>query len=282
MNTQLFDEDRIEDLRRRIAARHEEIGGPPAEIGLVPLELKCSMASCKHGRHCLDHLRKPRPGTERVRPGHCRDCGDLIVDFDYEATNAYDEAAAVEKVVLNQQCELIRAHYWHVPIDQWAYNQARRFGMTELRKRLEARVISTLTDPSPYGGRSAPYSRQILAYAQHATATCCRRCAAYWHGLPADVQVRPTDTQLRHVVAVANMYLDIRLPALPAEPEVPVPGIRTEMLPGRDAIATIDDHLISDLGAGIDPAGMVMPIRSRVHVEDRRGSLLLTQELDLR
>ncbi|GJJ16328.1 DUF4186 family protein [Mycolicibacterium mageritense] len=282
MNAITFDDDEIERLRQRIEAVHAQQVTGLAPLGLVPLKLSCWMASCKHGRHCLDYLRRPHKGCGRVQPGQCRDCGQPIVDFCYNTPESItDECEHIAHQVLDQQSELIRAHYWHVPIDQWAYNSARRLGKEEVRRRVERRVIAALAEPGAYNGRSAPYSKDIIAYAQHATATCCRRCASYWHGLPSDAAVRPSAAQLRHAVTIALTWLDIRLPDLPVDPDTAVPVIRKDDLPARNATAALDDKLLNAFGAGADPAGLVMPVHSAVHVSDTRGSLLLLRELDL-
>lgn len=281
MNTVTFDDDEIERLRRRIDVVHAQGGADLAPLGLVPLKLGCWMASCQHGRHCVDYLRKPRKGAERIEPGHCRDCGARIVDFCYTTHDeTADECAHIAHQVIDQQAELIRAHYWHVPIDRWAYNQALRLGKAALRRKIEKRVISALDEPDAFSSRSAPLARDIVAYAQHATATCCRRCASCWHGLPSDASVRPSEAQLRHTVAIALTWLDVRLPELPIDP-APVANIREKDLPTRDLITEFDDRLMDAFGSGADPAGLVMPLQSAVHVREARGSLLLLRELDL-
>lgn len=283
MNNGHFDDETLERLRNRIDTLHAEQPMGPAPLGLIPLRLSCWMTSCQHGRHCLDYLRQPRKGFARVEPGHCRDCGERIVDFNYEPCGTgQDGSEHIAHQVLDQQSELIRAHYWHVPIDQWAYNSARRLGMAELRRRLERRVVAAVADPNVFNGRSAPYAKDILAYAQHASATCCRRCAAYWHGLPSDPSDRPSEGQIKHAVAVAHTWLDVRLPELSLDPETSVSPIRTASLPTRDQINALDDDLLSSFGTGADPAGLVMPVQSHVHVADARSSLLLVRELDLR
>lgn len=282
MNTLTFDDDEIEHLRQRIEAVHAQKVTGLAPVGLIPLKLTCWMASCKHGRHCLDYLRKPRKGAERIEPGRCRDCGEQIVDLPHNAPESVlAEREELSHTIIDQQSELIRAHYWHVPIDQWAYNSARRLGKAELRRRIEARVLAALVAPGPFDGRSASYSKDIIAYAQHATATCCRRCASYWHGLPNDANIRPTEAQVRHVLAIASAWVDVRLPDLSPVPERHVNQIRRDILPSRETVNLLDENLMNLFAAGTDPAGLLMPDSSNVQVADTRSSLLLLPELNL-
>ena len=61
-----------------------------------------------------------------------------------------------------------------------------------------------------FDGRQTGLSGNVLFYAQHATATCCRKCVSYWHGIPAD---RPLDDEeARYCEALVVAYLDERLP----------------------------------------------------------------------
>ena len=51
-----------------------------------------------------------------------------------------------------------------------------------------------------------------IHYAQHATASCCRKCMEYWHGIPQTQTL--TDEQIEYFVELAMMYLKDRLPDL--------------------------------------------------------------------
>ncbi|HYW92255.1 MAG TPA: DUF4186 domain-containing protein [Gammaproteobacteria bacterium] len=54
-------------------------------------------------------------------------------------------------------------------------------------------------------GRQTPMGRHPVFVAQHATATCCRRCLARWHGIPAGRAL--TDAEKVHVLAVIRRWL---------------------------------------------------------------------------
>lgn len=275
-----FDPEFIERLREQIQIKQEELSAGPAGPGMVPLKIACTMTSCSHGRHCLDHLRQPRKDQDPTAPGSCRDCGVPVVDLPSFVDLNYGDPELLIATSVNQQHELIRAHYWHVPIDQWANNQALRLGRKELHRRVEQQVLKAMTSTDIWAGRAAPYSRNIIAYAQHATGTCCRSCAAYWHGLPRDRDVAPTDEQLKHVVWAARSWVDIRLHDLPDLGQT-VDGIARSTLPGDLEISELDDSLMSQLSDGADPAGLVAPEATQLQITPARGALVIARSISL-
>ena len=281
MTVQRYDSGFIRELRERIEIRQAELDAGPAETGLVPLALQCAMSACKNGRHCLDHLRRPRKGDPMVHPGQCRDCGAMLFDLPGPGGRNYGDLEAIFETCSEQQSELIRAHYWHVQIDQWAYNQARRLGLNEVRQRVAATVTAAMTSTDSWAGRAAPYHKNIVAYAQHATATCCRRCAAYWHGLPPETSEPPTQGQLDHVVSAALAWVEVRLADLPTEGENHVPHIRAKDMPSPDRMSELDDSVFEALGHGQDPVGLLVPVSSLLEIKPSRGSLLIQRQLPL-
>jgi hypothetical protein len=63
-----------------------------------------------------------------------------------------------------------------------------------------------------------------IFYAQHATATCCRTCLAYWHDIPKGRSL--TVEELDYCARLLDLYLDRRLPELDDEP-IQVPRRRS-------------------------------------------------------
>lgn len=47
-------------------------------------------------------------------------------------------------------------------------------------------------------GRQTPMRNHPVFTAQHATATCCRRCLEKWHGIPPGIEL--TDVQQAYIV----------------------------------------------------------------------------------
>ena len=52
----------------------------------------------------------------------------------------------------------------------------------------------------------------MYPYAQHATATCCRTCLEYWHGIPRGRAL--SDDELDYCAELACRYIEDRLPEL--------------------------------------------------------------------
>ena len=266
------DQVTLDEIRRQLKAAEEQIAAEPAGVGLVPLRIACVMSSCAHGRHCLNYLRRSPKGRDMTKPGHCRDCGAFVVALPVADGRRYGNPDELVQTCLAQQNELIRAHYWHVPIDQWAMNQARRWGRRQLHERVAVAVRAALVDAGPFTSRSASYGKSIVAYAQHATASCCRPCARYWHGTPLDRP--PSPGQLQHVITAAQSYLDIRLPSLAEDPEsaASVGVIRSSMRPNGELLSQLDEMLEQELSAGTDPTGLLTPDRTSLRLGNDRNS----------
>ncbi|CAN5198226.1 hypothetical protein BH20GEM2_BH20GEM2_11270 [soil metagenome] len=54
-------------------------------------------------------------------------------------------------------------------------------------------------------GRQTPFGKHPAFLAQHATATCCRRCLEKWHHIPRGRPLRPDEQ--RYVVEVLGRWL---------------------------------------------------------------------------
>ena len=79
-------------------------------------------------------------------------------------------------------------------------------GWAVLRAQAEKVVRERLAAAHPADdGRQTPMRGHPVFKAQHATATCCRRCLAKWHGIPAD---RPlTEAEIGYVSAMILGWL---------------------------------------------------------------------------
>lgn len=84
-----------------------------------------------------------------------------------------------------------RNNWWKAELDEKAraqlilddkalYNSAK----IRLRNSI-GKGYGTGAKSAPFAdGRQTPYSGNLLFYAQHGTATCCRRCLAKWYDIP--------------------------------------------------------------------------------------------------
>jgi hypothetical protein len=195
----------------------EDVDAGPRK--LEPLKITCTSTACNDGLHCFRQARKSAEG--HVVGGRCRDCGAELIDFPrVHRRNLGD----LQYTFRSLKYELIRHHFWHLEIDQRAKNYARRKGKAGMRAAAERRIRKSVGSAEPsFDGRQTGTSGNPLFYAQHATASCCRKCIEYWHGVE---QGRPlTEGEVQYLTALVNMFIDERLPGL-TETGEKVPPIR--------------------------------------------------------
>lgn len=196
------------------------VGAPPPV--LKPLNLSCTNSDCTNDLHCfLQKTQKPRP-----HGGPCRDCGKVLVDFARVQSRKLED---VENTFDALGSEWIRHEFWERPFDQHAVNHARRKGKrimlgVEAAKRIRQSVGKVR---HPREGVQTPYSGNILYYAQHSVAACCRRCIEYWHGIPGGAPL--TEENIEYLTALVVRYVELRFPELNEDP-MKVPPIRRPRL----------------------------------------------------
>jgi hypothetical protein len=88
---------------------------------------------------------------------------------------------------------------------------AQKKGKSRIRVAAEKRIRSSVGPAQPFhDGYQTPKSGNALYYAQHATASCCRKCIEEWHGIPRGQQL--TEEQIMYLVDLIMLYLQERLP----------------------------------------------------------------------
>ncbi|MFX0116112.1 MAG: DUF4186 family protein [Candidatus Hodarchaeota archaeon] len=185
---------------------------------LEPLKISCKSADCERGLHCFVRTRKMKITNPA---GQCIYCGVKLVD----SKRMYKrDIADAEYTFKTLKYEMWRHYYWHIEIDQKAINYARRKGIVGMRAAAEARIRNSVGAANPYkDGIQTPKKGNALYYAQHATATCCRKCIEDWHGIPIGQPL--TDDQTRYFQELIMLYIEERLPFLTEHGEY-VPPIR--------------------------------------------------------
>lgn len=81
-----------------------------------------------------------------------------------------------------------------------------RHGTAGMRSHAAHFVGQRLAPAQPANdGRQTPMRNHPVFVAQHATATCCRRCLARWHGIPAGKPLGAAEQA--YVLAVIERWL---------------------------------------------------------------------------
>jgi hypothetical protein len=185
---------------------------------LKPLKLKCTQSDCGNDLHCfLQKTQKPRP-----HGGPCRSCGKDLVDFPRVQARNLDD---VRNTFDSLSKELIRHEFWERPFDQHAVNHARRKGRRAMREvEAEKRIRQSVGKVRhPREGKQTPFEGNVLFYAQHAVAACCRKCIEYWHGIGTGSAL--TGDEIAYLAKLLTLYLEHRMPDLNEGP-MKVPPIR--------------------------------------------------------
>lgn len=178
----------------------------PPKLGITCTSTDCDNPA--HPTHCF----KPKRGQPGA-PGTCRECGADLIDWPRVHERNLADVASTFSALEN---ETFRAHMMHVDVPDRVRELALRRGSDELHDRTRRAVRSALhkrRSENPYDGRQTPRETsddaRIQHYAQHATATCCRQCVSYWHGIDAEADV--TDEQLEYLTGLAWEFVRQRL-----------------------------------------------------------------------
>lgn len=186
---------------------------------LQPLKIACTASDCGNDLHCFKKTKRMNPD----RVGTCRACGADLVDWArVRRRDLGDSSFTFESL----KREWIRHHFWHTAIDETAQLHARRKGRLGLAEAAEKRIRRSVGPEEPSrDGYQTPFEGNLLYYAQHALACCCRTCMAYWHGIPKGTAL--TDEQVDYFVALLLRFADERMPELTQRGER-IPARRVE------------------------------------------------------
>jgi hypothetical protein len=109
--------------------------------------------------------------------------------------------------------ELIRHVFWHTPIEELTIQHAEARGRHELRIKAAKLIKSRIGKKTFMDGRQTPLTgKEIINYAQHATATCCRKCLEAWHNIPQDAVLN--EAQISFCADLVMVYINERVPNL--------------------------------------------------------------------
>lgn len=176
-----------------------------------PLRIKCTSTRCEDGLHCYQQ----KKSVSSQASGPCRECGADLVSWDRVHARNLDDATHTFGAL---KTELIRHEQWHRKLDEDAVNHARRKGRVKLREAVTRRLQSAIGRANhPLEGRQTPFEGNVIYYTQHATATCCRKCAEEWHNIPQGRVM--TEDELTYCTELVWRYIEERMPNLAQEGE---------------------------------------------------------------
>ncbi len=183
----------------------------PADIPiskLNPLNISCHSTKCEDGLHCFSMHRDmalKRFGNTNV----CYECGIELIDWDrFQKNNIHD----VKFIFKSLKNELIRHVYWHIKIEEEDLIKALQKGEKQIKTEAEKRMIKDIGIEKPYRGGFTPYYGNIIYYAQHATATCCRKCLESWHNIESGRIL--TKAEITFCTDLMMLYIAERVPSL--------------------------------------------------------------------
>ncbi|MBE9111938.1 DUF4186 family protein [Nodosilinea sp. LEGE 07298] len=182
------------------------------EEELKPLKLKCTSSDCKNGHHSY----RPTPKQKAANTvGQCRSC-DEMAPFEWERLHKLDPED-LDYTIAALKNELIRQHYWTNETPQKVENYARRKGVKGMEGAVEKRIRNSMSPPAnDFDGRQTPVedSAKVNAvhFAQHATASCCRKCMEYWHGIPRYRSL--TEDEISYLSRLGMRFISERFPLL--------------------------------------------------------------------
>jgi hypothetical protein len=170
---------------------------------LPKIKITCTSVDCQNDLHC--YLQKKRTGNNPSFGG-CRSCGAENVDWERAHRRDPNNVTAL---FAELKTELIREHMWSKPFDDDAVRKFCKLSKEEFRVRIAKRLQSSVGRPAnAWDSRQTPMEGNVVFYAQHATATCCRQCMLYWHGIDKSREL--TTEEKDYFLFLIEKYLEER------------------------------------------------------------------------
>ncbi|MBS1628679.1 MAG: DUF4186 family protein [Bacteroidetes bacterium] len=182
---------------------------------LRPLEVQCQHPNCEEGFHY--YTGPTKRAAKKGWSGGCKDCGDKSIDWERIRKRDLND---LQYTFDSLKKELLRNVCWVNTLEEGVIPFARKRGKNAILQHAKD-IITKRIAKIPVGRfdyRCTPTKgKEIVHYAQHATATCCRRCLEHWHGIPQTIVLN--ESQIDYCVGLVEKYLNDRMPDLKDEPE---------------------------------------------------------------
>jgi hypothetical protein len=188
-------------------------------IDLPVITIKCSDADCENDRHAFNEREYKRLGSGRnfLAVGVCKACGADGVDW--ERAHRRD-VRDIEHLVTSLLQENIRYVFWNRDFNDASIAKAMLQGRAAIFRGIPQELLRTVGHVAEAGWafKMVPTSddkmTDVVQYAQHAMAACCRRCIHAWHGISNASPL--TADEIAYLSSLVRRYLEARLP-----PDIP-------------------------------------------------------------
>lgn len=172
---------------------------------LEPLKVHCTDARCETGFHCFSPNRRSKD-WQKSYEGQCQFCGENPVDWKKVKSR---DLSDVEGTFRELSHEWIRHTFFDADFDEKSKKQAQDLGMEGLKARVRPLLQKKIGPEKIFrDGTQTKKEGSAIFYAQHATATCCRKCLEYWYGIGSNREL--TGEELDFCEGLIAAYLDLR------------------------------------------------------------------------
>jgi hypothetical protein len=179
---------------------------PTTEMpALEPLTIHCTESRCEANLHCFSPNRRKKD-WKKTYAGECQSCKKQLIDWTkVKARNLNDVKGTFDQL----SREYIRHVFFHAPFDASSKEQARELGIGALKSKVRPLLEKKIVPAKIFrDGTQTKKEGSAIHYAQHATATCCRKCLEYWHGVERNREL--TKEELSYCEGLVLAYLDLR------------------------------------------------------------------------
>lgn len=168
------------------------------------------ISKCENGLHSFYKSPYRNSNNEIV----CRNCKLDSVNWDIVKERNYNNIHLVSSEIRK---EWWRNFWWKIEIDELALLNANKIGLNKIYINVEKRIKNSVGKVYSFKGEikpfkdgyQTPFSGNIIFYAQHAMATCCRFCIEYWHGIPQGRYLN--ENEIKYLSDVTFHYIKNRL-----------------------------------------------------------------------
>ena len=174
---------------------------------IKPLDITCGSTQCVGGLHCFSRYMK-QAEKKYGKKGVCYNCGDDSIDWERIRKKDIKDVKYIFKS-LNK--ELIREVFSKMKIEKAVLDKAINLGTEKLKMEAKNELKRRIGIYNDYiDGQQTPLGGDnIINYAQHATATCCRKCLEAWYKIPKEQEL--TDLQLEFCTELAMFYINDKI-----------------------------------------------------------------------